>query len=215
MTWLFAILLAIAAFLAIMVLSKAARKGWEAVGAALLLGIAGYGLQASPGLPGAPKPPAQQIASDPDALIEGRGDLDERSIPTTNQWVVIADGMARNGQFANAAQVLLGAVDEDPEDGEAWLALANALVAHADGQLTPASDFAFRKAARIAPESPGPPFFRGLALAQTGRFDEARAIWTRLLERAPPDAPWREDIEFRLEQLMEFIRARDKAQAGG
>jgi len=215
MTWIFAIALAIAAFLAITLLSKGARKGWEAIGAALLLGIAGYGLQASPGLPGAPKPPAQQISSDPSALIKARGDMSDRTIPTTNRWVVIADGMARNGQFANAAQVLLGAVEEDPEDGEAWLALANALVAHADGQLTPASEFAFRKAAQIAPESPGPPFFKGLALAQTGRFDDAQAIWLRLLERAPPDAPWREDIELRLEQLKQFIRAREKAQAGG
>lgn len=212
MTWFLAILLALVAFAVTVKLSKAPRQGWEAIGAALLLGIAGYGLQASPGLPGAPKAPAQEIAEDPAALVEARGDLSDRGIPTTNRWVVIADAMARNGQFANAAQVLLGAVEDNPDDGEAWLAMANALVAHADGLLTPASLYAYRKAGQVAPDSPGPPFFMGLALAQSGRLAEARSLWTQLLERSPKDAAWRDDLEQRLEQLDRIMDAQNGAQ---
>jgi len=213
-TWVLAILLALVAFLAMAFLFKAARKGWEAIGAALLLGIAGYGIQASPGLPGAPKPAVQQILGDASAIIEARGDLSGQTIPTSNRWVVIADGMARNGQFANAAQVLLGAVKEDPKNGEAWLAMANALVAHADGLLTPASLFAFRKAGEAEPDSPAPPFFLGLAMAQSGRFAEAKALWGELLERSEADAPWRDDLELRLVRLDELIAAQERAQAG-
>lgn len=214
MNWALAFLLAAIAFTVLVFVLRAPRTGWEAIGAALLLGIAGYGLQATPGLPGAPKEPSQKILEDPAALVEERGRLSDRGIPPINSWVVIADGMARNGQYANAAKVLLGAVEDDPKNGEAWLALGNALVAHADGLLTPASFYAYRHAAKAEPDSPGPPFFLGLALAQSGRFAEAKALWTDLLERSPDDAPWRKDLEIRLEKLEEFMAMQSNAPVG-
>lgn len=210
MSWVLAIGLALAAFAVLAFVLKAPRSGWEAIGAALLFGIAGYGLQASPGLDGAPKAPVQQFAADPGALVEARGAVSDSELPPSNKWVVIADGLARNGQFANAAQVLLGALDDDPENGEAWLALANALVAHADGLLTPASLYAFQKASSADPDNPGPPFFLGLALAQSGRFGEARAFWSELLERSPQDAPWRENLEMQLQKLERIIARQER-----
>lgn len=214
MTWVFVIVLGLAALGAIVLLQKSPRGGWEAIGAALLFGIAGYGLQANPALEGKPKPPPPEIVRGEKALVDARGDVSEAGIPPSNRWVVIADGMARNGQFASAANVLLGAVEEDPKNGEAWLALANALVAHADGLLTPASFYAFEMASQADPEHPGPPFFLGMAMAQTGRFTEARSLWSGLLERSPEDAPWRSDLEERLTRLDSFIVAQERAQAG-
>lgn len=208
MTWVVVFLLALAAFCGMAFVLKAPRKGWEAIGAALLLGVAGYGLQGSPGLAGAPKPPAQTIAKNPAALVEARKNLSSGQSSAGDNWVTVGDALARNGQYANAATVLLGAVEKDPNNGEAWLAMANALVGHADGQLTPASLYAFRHAADAAPDNPGPPFFLGLALAQSGRLVEARQLWAELLRRTPPDAPWKADLEMRLGQLDEFIAAR-------
>lgn len=205
MTWFLAFLLAVIAFVAAAWLFKAPRSGWEAIGAALLLGIAGYGMQASPGLSGASKPAAQQLADDPAALVDARNGIDDAEGLPSNRWILIADGFARNGQFANASAVLLGAVRDNPDDGEAWLSMGNALVAHADGLLTPASLYALQRAADADPDHPGPPFFLGMALAQTGRFGEAKAIWTELLGRSPPDAPWREDLENRLATLDQYI----------
>ena len=212
MTWVVAIAIALVAFVLIALVLKAPRKGWEAIGAALLLGIAGYGLQASPGLEGAPKPAAQTVSNDSGALVKARNQVSQSALPPSNKWVVIADGLARNGQYANAVQVLLGAVDEDPDNAEAWLAIANALVSHADGVLTPASLHAFQKAADAEPAHPGPPFFLGLALAQSGRLDEARALWSQLLERSPKDAPWRENLEMQLQKLDGII-ARQQGQS--
>lgn len=212
MTWVFAFLIAIAAFLALAFLLKAPRSGWEAIGAALLLGIAGYGLQGSPGLAGAPKPPAQAISANPAALVEARQNMaGQKGGVAGDNWTVVADALARNGQYANAAAVLLGAVEKQPRNGEAWLAMANALVAHADGQLTPASLYAFQHAANAAPDNPGPPFFLGMALAQSGRVAEGRQIWAELLKRSPADAPWRADLEARLGQLDAFIAERSQA----
>jgi len=215
MTWAIACLLAALAFLALAFVLKAPRKGWEAIGAALLLGIAGYGLQASPGRPGAPKPPTQMVANDARALVQARQKLSgQEGLPSDN-WIVVGDAFARNGQFANAASVLLGAVEENPRNAEAWLAMANALVGHAEGQLTPASLYAFRNAAEAAPDNPGPPFFLGLALAQSGRLVEARQLWAEVLRRSPPDAPWRADLEMRLRRLDEFIASRSASVSQG
>ncbi len=213
MSWALAFLLAFAAFAAMVFIFRAPRAGWEVIGAALLLGIAGFGLQGSPGLPGAPKQAAQRVSADSAALIDARSKVSGNEIGSTSNWIVVADAMARNGQFANAANFLLGAVEDNPKDGEAWLALANVLVAHAEGQLTPASLYAFREAADTEPDHPGPPFFLGMALAQSGRFAEARSVWADLLQRAPEDAPWRSDLQIRLDRLEAFMQDQGQAPA--
>ena len=205
MTWVMVLGLALLAFVIAAFVLKAPRPGWEAIGATLLLGIAGYGLQAHPGMPGAPKPAQQRIVADTAALVDARGEVTESGIPQNNRWIIVADGLARNGQYANAAQVLRGALAEEPDNAEAWLALGNVLVAHADGMLTPAALHAFQKAADADPEHPGPPFFLGMALAQSGQLTQAREVWAELLARSPQDAPWRADLESRLEQLDRFI----------
>lgn len=204
MNWFFAMVTALVAFLAIVWLQKGPRKGWEAVAAALLLGIAGYGLQASPGLSGAPKPPAQEIGNAPQALVAARKQMADGASGGSS-WLVIADGLARHGQYADASAVLLGALDDNPKDAEAWLALGNSLVGHAEGTLTPAALYAYQHAQQAAPDHPGPPFFLGLALAQSGKLAEGRAMWADLLARSPADAPWREDLAVRLQRLDEFI----------
>lgn len=214
MTWLAVCALALVAFLALTLWLKAPRSGWTALGAALLLGLAGYAMQGSAGLPGAPRGLAQPMAVDPADSIMARGLLDESDIAPTNKWIVIADAMARNGQHADAAKVLLGAVDDDPKNTQAWLALGNALVAHADGLLTPAALHAYQRAAQSAPDSPGPPYFLGLALAQSGRFAEARALWAELLARTPGDAPWREMLAERMARLDLLIAAQSSEATG-
>lgn len=216
MSWLWALLLGLAAIGVVLALLRWEGKGstgWEAIGAALLLGIAGYGLQGHPGQPGAPKQAAEKISGDPEALVAARKAIDGNPAPAGSSWVVIADALARHGQYADAAGVLLGAVHKNPNDSDAWLALANALVGHADETLSPAASYAYRKAAAAGPDSPGPPFFLGLALAQSGRLDEARALWLDLLNRTPADAPWRAGLQERLGQLDAVIARRNQAQA--
>lgn len=210
MTWVVAIGLAALAFGVAAFVFKAPRSGWEAIGAALLVGVAGYGLQASPGLPGAPKPAQEKAADNAELMVEARKSLGDGA---GGSMVITADAFARRGHYADAAGLLLGAVEKDPRNSEAWLALANALVGHADGTLTPASHYAFRKASETAPGHPGPPFFYGLALAQSGRFDEARALWAQILAASPADAPWRADLTQRLAQLDEFIARQKAAEA--
>jgi cytochrome c-type biogenesis protein CcmH len=211
MIWVFVVLMALAVFALVTFVFKAPRGGWEAIAAALVLGIAGYGLQASPDLSGQPKAASEQMSHDASAIVDVRGKVSDRTIPPNDRWVVIADGLARNGRYGDAAQVLRGAVKANPGNSEAWLAMGNALMAHAEGLPTPAALYAYRRAAKADPEAPGPPFFLGLAFAQSGRFAEARRLWADLLGRAPPDAPWRGVLEDQLRKLDAFIGS----QGGG
>lgn len=207
MIWALVILLVLACFVLAAFVLKAERSGWEAIGAALLIGVAGYAMQGSPGQPGAAKAPAAELSQSGAASVAARQQIGGNTPLGANQWMVIADAMARNGQFGDAASVLMGAVNKDPRNADAWVALGNALVGHAEGNLTPAALYAYRRAAVADPEHPGPSFFLGMALAQGGRFAEARQLWAQLLARSPKDAPWRADLVERLARLDAFIAA--------
>lgn len=201
--------LAVASFAALAWLFKAPRKGWEAIGAALMLGIAGYALQGSPAQPGAPKEAAPQTREGAAALVAARQELARDGSANSSSWVMISDALARNGQYSDAAGVVLGAVEKDPKNADAWLALGNYLMGHTEGVLSPAALYAYRRAAEADPLHPGPGFFMGLALAQNGRLAEGRAMWADLLARTPKDAPWRPDLEERLKRLDAFIAAQE------
>ena len=118
MTWVLVGGLALLVFLAAVFVFRVPRSGWEVLGAALLVGIAGYALQGSPGLPGAPKAPPERIAGGGTAAVGERQKLEQGAVQG-NQHVIIADALARHGQFADAAEVLRGAVDKDPANAEA------------------------------------------------------------------------------------------------
>lgn len=210
MTWVLIVLLAVAVFVALVRLLKLPRGGWEWTGAALLLGLAGYALQGSPGQPGEPKPPVENAGTADAALIAQRQAMGS-AFGSGQSWLIVADGLSRQSQFGAAAQVLRTAIRQNPRDADLWVALGNALVGHSNGFISPAAQFAFQRAATLSPQHPGPPFFMGLALAQSGRLAEARAIWGALAERAPKDASYRADLEARLARLDAMIAAQGPA----
>lgn len=212
MTWLLVALLTLAAFVVTHRLMKPPRSGAAAIGAALLAGIAGYAAQSHTLLPGSPMTAREKIGGDADGIATRQ--KVSKEAPGGDKRMIIADAMARNGRYADAATILRGVVTNNPKDATAWLALANTLVSHADGRLSPAAVFAFRRAEEAQPENPGPPFFLGMALAQSGRLKEARAVWVDLLARSPADAPWRGDLVARLQELDAFVAQQSPGAAG-
>ena len=209
--WLSAIALTLVALAALIVLGKAPRRSWEAIAAALVFGLAGFAYQARPDLLGSPAAAdaAQgKIGAD---LVTVRQQLSGEGPIARNRWTVTADALTRQGAFSDAAGLLLGAVEENPRDSGAWLALANNLVGHANGALTPAALYAFRQSADADPQAAGPPFFLGLALVQNGQPEQGRAQWADLLARAPVAAPWREGLAQRLQLLDQLIAQQNPA----
>lgn len=205
MGWWLAIGLAAIAFAVLVLVFKAPRKGWEAIVAALIFGLAGFAIQARPAQQGAPKASAQEVSTSGQALIKARQELSQGGPISGNRLLVTAEALARNGSFGDAAVLALGAAEQDPKSVDAWLSVANFLVAHAEGNLTPAAQYAFTRALQADPQHPGPPFFMGLALAQNGKLDEGRAMWADLLAKSPENAPWRKELEARLAELDQFI----------
>ena len=212
--WVIATALTVAALAALIVLGKAPRKSWEAIAAALVFGLAGFAYQAQPDLSGAPKQPEVAQGKVGAGLVMVRQQLAGEGAIASNRWTVTADALTRQGAFSDAAGFLLGAIEENPRDSGAWLALGNNLVGHADGVLTPAALYAFRKATEADPNAAGPPFFLGLALIQNGRPEQGRALWALLLARAPANAPWRAGLAERLALLDQLMTQENQVPAG-
>lgn len=205
MTWLLAIALGLAAFALAAFAFRVGRGGWTTLAAALALGLAGYAMQASPDVPGAPAVGGATDGEGAWALVEERKEMIGGRFRSNSPNLIVADAMSRRGQYANAAAMLRGAVRDNPRDAEAWLALGNALVEHAGGALTQPALLAYRRAAGIDPAGVGPGYFLGLALIRQGQIEEAREVWASTLENAPAGTAGREALAQRLARLDELL----------
>ena len=179
MSWLLAIALALAAF---------ALGGVRVPRRAAGLDDARRGAGARPRRlcpAGEPRPAGRargRRAAEPDevdwALVEARQEMVASGDRSRSNQLIVADALRppravrrRRGDAARRGRA------ENPRDGEAWLALGNALVEHADGALTQPALLAYRRAAELDPDGAGPGYFLGLALIRQGRLvRSARAV---------------------------------------
>lgn len=197
MGWVFVVVLAALAVLALWRFARLPRGGAEILAATALVALAGYALQGKPDMAGTPvQSRAQTIAPDLAAIRT-------RQMMTDNygdaaKVAAFADTLDRLGMTREAVIAVRTGLRKTPDNPELWVSMGNALVAHGGGLLSPAAEHAYQRAASLAPTHPAPPFFLGLALAQGGRFEEASKVWRDLLARTPADAPWRADLEARL-----------------
>jgi cytochrome c-type biogenesis protein CcmH len=151
----------------------------------------------SAGLVWRPAVQAPRVYAHGAALVAARQSLLEGPA-NTNRWIVIGDAMVRRGHFADAAGVLLGAVEANPRDSDGWLALGDALYAHAGGQMSPAAALAYDRGDRAALDRGAalPP--AGLAMEQSGRSELAQMWWRRHLSRPAGSVALRAAITARL-----------------
>ena len=183
------------------------------LGAALFLALAGYAWQGHPGFEGHPKAPPARGSIPESEFAKVRRDMLGR-FDRADAWLTMAEGYQRRGDTESAVQVIRSGIRANPNDADLWVGLGNALVIHNDGMMSPAAELAFQRATRIAPDHPGPRYFRGLALAQGGNFDEAERIWRQLIAEAPPGAEYRTMIEERLAQLQQQRMMQSPVPAG-
>jgi cytochrome c-type biogenesis protein CcmH len=156
--------------------------------AGLALGVSGYALQGSPGLPGQPvAPPAVPIPA------EGGGDA--HSTPRNGlDQMLRAEVFMRAGQTDRGMEVIRTALAKDPNDASVWTGLATVLMSQSNGVLSPAADYSFRKAAVLDPNNMALQYFYGSALATNGRPAEAKEQWLPLLRRLPKGDTRREQL---------------------
>ncbi len=155
--------------------------------AALMIGAAGYALQGRPFVAGAPAEGRARVRPLP--LTEVRQAMLGR-FNQSDRWLVIADSFASRGNTEEAVGAIRAGIKAHPDDFALWIGLGNALVDHA-GMITPASDLAFARARQLAPRHPAPRFFEGLALARSGKQEDALKLWREALALAPPGTSYR------------------------
>jgi cytochrome c-type biogenesis protein CcmH len=180
--------------------AKMPRGVLEMTAAALLLGVTGYALQGSPAQPGNPVKAASSTPP-PEEISAALRKATMSKFGAEGEILAYADAYIKSGHSQAAVSAVRAGLLKSPNNADLWVGLGNALVVHSDGQMSPASQFAFEKAATLSPNHPGPPFFLGLGLAQAGKVDEAGEVWRGLLARAPDNAPWKADLESRLAEI--------------
>ena len=204
MAWVSLALLIGAAFAALLRLGVP-RALASFVGAALMLGAAGYALQGRPGLPASLAiSAAASVAVDP-GLSALRNAMFGR-FNTSESYFAVGDALARSGSPRSATALYLGAINAQPDNAALWTGLGGAY-ADQDGTVSPAARFAFERAMKLAPDHPGPPFFFGLALVRASEFREARTWWRRAYRLTPARLSYRRDIADRLMLLEAFLNS--------
>ena len=213
MSWLLAIALAAASFALAAFVFRVTPRVWSALAATLALGLAGYALQANPGLPGAPAQARADRDLPGETLKQARQAMVAPGQRSSSDRLLTADAFAARGQYANAAALLRGAVAENPRDAEAWLALGNVLVEHAEGVVTEPALFAYRRSSEANPTGIGPGYFLGLSLLRQGSIIEGRNTWAATLAEAPEDAAGRQVLAEQLSRLDVLLQQAAEAAA--
>ncbi len=114
-------------------------------------------------------------------------------------WLMLARSRFVLGRLEPAIEAFRRALElappQAPEEAEAVAGLADALMARAQGVVTPEVQALMRRLAPLVPGDPRPPYYQGLAAAQAGDYNAALDQWRAMLEAAPADAPWRGQVE--------------------
>lgn len=215
MTWVAVIAMALAAFAIAAFAFRLASGLWTSLAAALMFGLAGYALQASPSVPSAPRAsiddiPAQSALGD---VVQARQELIALEDRSEAPQLITGDAMARRGHHDRASTYYAAALAKNPDAFEAWMAQGIALSEHTGGVLTPAALYAFRKANAIEPKNLAPGYFLGLSLIRQGRMMEAREVWRDTLASSGEYAEGREGFALRLARLEDLL-GMDGEQAG-
>ncbi|MGB6238255.1 MAG: c-type cytochrome biogenesis protein CcmI [Bradyrhizobium sp.] len=118
----------------------------------------------------------QHLANNP---TDGRG------------WSVIAPVLARLGRMDDAIRAFRNSITYNGESADRRADLGEALVAAAGGVVTGDAKTEFERAVALSADDVKANYFLGLAAEQDGRSTDAASIWRAMLEKAPPNAPWR------------------------
>lgn len=179
-----------------------------------LLALGVYAVEGRPWLPGIPQ--AERLAQ-----AEANGDFDalilkvqkhlEKNPADQRGWLVLIQALSDRGRYGEAAEAWAGFIKVAPATAENLSGYGEALVLANGGKIDARSEAAFAEALKLDPAHPKSRFFQGLALKQDGRTDAAIALWQKLMDEAPDDAPWKPAVAAAIEQAKAPAPAVDAA----
>ncbi|TBN39433.1 c-type cytochrome biogenesis protein CcmI [Paracoccus subflavus] len=139
-----------------------------------------------------PRPPAQPVPEDFQALIEQLREAVARNPDDPRGLALLATNEMRLGNAAAArtAQQRLVDVQGDAASADDLVRLSALMTEAAGGLITPEAEAVLARALAADPAHPQGRYLLGLLQLQNGRPDRAFPIWRSLLEQGPADAPW-------------------------
>jgi cytochrome c-type biogenesis protein CcmH len=116
-------------------------------------------------------------------------------------WTYLGKAYLSVNDNNDAARAFLRAIQFDRNNAELYSAYGEALVDGSHGAVPPEAEAAFTKALVLAPKDQASRYYLGFASAARG--DKARAIllWQSLVDEAPPDAAYRQELMDRIAAL--------------
>ena len=202
MAWFIVLIMALLLFAGLWHFARLDKGMLQFLLAVILLALAGYAWQGRPNLAGLPRRAEVEGAVPESAFMTLRREIFGQ-FDAADRWLIMSDNFRRSGQSRDAAALIRSGLRANPRNATLWTGYGDALVAHSGGAISPAADLAFRRAIALAPRHPGPRLFRGIALAQSGRFADAETAWRQALALAPAGASWRAELERQLALLQQ------------
>lgn len=192
-----------------------------AIMAALLVPVAAWGIYGFTGSPALPDQPFLTRLETPSgqASIEVLIAKTEQHLDANPNdgkgWEVIAPIYLRTGQFDKAAAAFRKSAEINGSSVKSEIGLGEALAGLNGGLIGADALTAFTRASALAPSDPQPKIYLATALAQQGKFADAKAAFSLILVSAPQNAPWRGIVERSIAQLdnAEAVSA-DKTVSG-
>lgn len=176
--------------------SQVVRRRWIAIAALVLLpagAVVSYLALGSPEMPGAPLA-GREAASAEHRSIEALVAQVEAHVEANpndgKAWEVLAPVYMRLGRADDAVTAWRNVIRLNGSNASREADFGEAVVAAADGVVTPEAKFAFERALALDKQDVMARYYLGLAADQDGRRADADAIWGELLASAPPGASW-------------------------
>jgi cytochrome c-type biogenesis protein CcmH len=169
-----------------------------------LVAIGTYLRLGSPGLPAQPHEARLQGPAEKSGLDELVAKVERRlrEKPDDGQgWDVIAPVYMMQQRYQDAAQAFGRAIALLGESPKRLSGFAEAQVLAANGMVVEAARSAYERLRALEPNRHEPRFWLALAKEQDGQLEAAAAEYDALLASAPSDAPWREMVEARLQEI--------------
>ncbi|MGV6801541.1 MAG: c-type cytochrome biogenesis protein CcmI [bacterium] len=182
-------------------------------GAVALYGMIGQPQIASVSRPATSLQPEEQLAAtstneqigDVDTMIAGLAQKLEDNPDDVEGWRMLGWSLFNRERYQQSAQAYKRAIDLSANNAEFWSAYGEALVMAAGGFVTEEAQTAFGQTIKLNPQDPRARFFKGLALDQSGKTQEAITAWIEIVNNAPLGAEWAPDLRNRIVSRAEEI----------
>lgn len=190
------------------------RPAAIAVGVAIVaLSLATYFALGSPTLPSRfydanaeSNASSNQMLAEINGMVEGLAAKLKSQPNDAKGWRMLGWSYIQLGRVKEGIDALARAITLDPENAALRSQYGEALVQDAEGTVTPDALAAFEEALKRDAKDPRARFYKGVALVQSGKENEALDLWTQVIREAPADADWLPGLRAQAQELATKLK---------